>query len=58
VVLEATGSPGKLDALLAMLEHYGVCELVRTGRVAMARGADTITDRSLAAVPAAAAQAS
>jgi acetolactate synthase-1/3 small subunit len=52
LVLEATGSPGKLDALLAMLAHYGVCELVRTGRVGMARGGTTITDRSLAAVPA------
>ena len=43
-----------LDALLAMLEPYGVCELVRTGRVALARGAGSITDRSLAAVPASA----
>ena len=40
LVLEAAGSPGKLDALLAMLDHYGVCELVRTGRVGMARGGD------------------
>ena len=54
LVLEATSSPGKLDALLAMLEPYGVCELVRTGRVALARGAGSITDRSLAAVPASA----
>jgi acetolactate synthase-1/3 small subunit len=46
LVLEATGSPGKLDALLAMLEPYGLCELVRTGRVALARGAGAITDRS------------
>jgi len=51
LVLEATGSPGKLDALLAMLERYGLCELVRTGRVALARGSRTITDRTLGAVP-------
>ncbi|HEY1620544.1 MAG TPA: acetolactate synthase small subunit [Streptosporangiaceae bacterium] len=44
VVLEAVSSPGKLDALLAMLESYGICEIVRTGRVALARGAGTITD--------------
>ena len=64
LVLEATGSPGKLDALLAMLEPYGLCELVRTGRVALGRGAPSITDRSpgavpaMAAVPAVASQAS
>jgi acetolactate synthase I/III small subunit len=58
LVIEATSSPGKLDALLAMLEPYGVCELVRTGRVALSRGAGSITDRSLAAVPAVPAVAS
>lgn len=42
VVLEAVASPAKLDALLAMLP--GTCELVRTGRVALARGAGVITD--------------
>jgi acetolactate synthase-1/3 small subunit len=44
IVLEAVSSPGKLDALLAMLEDYGTCEIVRTGRIALARGAGTITD--------------
>ena len=52
LVLEATGSPAKLDALLAMLDHYGLCELVRTGRVALAGGGATMTDRSHCAVPA------
>jgi acetolactate synthase-1/3 small subunit len=44
LVLEAVSSPAKLDALLAMLESYGTCELVRTGRIALSRGARTITD--------------
>jgi len=39
-----------------MLERYGPCELVRTGRIALARGSTTITDRS--AEPALAARAS
>ncbi|MGZ4433530.1 MAG: acetolactate synthase small subunit [Trebonia sp.] len=43
LVLEATSSPAKLDALLAMLEAYGTCELVRTGRIALERGSGTIT---------------
>ncbi len=42
IVLEAVASPGKLDALLAMLP--GTCELVRTGRIALTRGAAVITD--------------
>jgi acetolactate synthase I/III small subunit len=44
LVLEAVSSPAKLDSLLAMLEAYGTCELVRTGRIALTRGASTITD--------------
>jgi acetolactate synthase I/III small subunit len=44
LVLEAVSSPGKLDALLAMLESYGTCEIVRTGRIALSRGAGAITD--------------
>jgi acetolactate synthase-1/3 small subunit len=45
LVLEAVASPAKLDALLAMLDTYGTCELVRTGRIALARGAGAITDQ-------------
>ena len=49
IVLEAVSSPAKLDALLAMLESYGTCELVRTGRIALARGSETITGREVTA---------
>lgn len=55
LVLEAVASPAKLDSLLAMLDPYGTCELVRTGRIALARGPAVITDEApaLSAVPAA-----
>ncbi len=46
LVLEAVSSPGKLDALLAMLDTYGTCEIVRTGRIALGRGAAAITDEA------------
>jgi acetolactate synthase-1/3 small subunit len=46
LVLEAVASPSKLDSLLTMLESYGTCELVRTGRIALARGAGVITDEN------------
>ncbi|MBF9067365.1 acetolactate synthase small subunit [Streptacidiphilus fuscans] len=50
VTIEATGSSDKLEAMLKMLEPYGVKELVQSGMVAIGRGARSITDRSLRAV--------
>jgi acetolactate synthase I/III small subunit len=38
VVVEATGTEDKIDAIVSMLRPYGLKELVRTGRVAMTRG--------------------
>ena len=46
LVVEATGSPEKLEALLEMLRPYGVRELVQSGLVALGRGAKSLTDRS------------
>jgi acetolactate synthase-1/3 small subunit len=39
LVIEITGTEQKIDGLLEVLRPYGVIEMVRTGRVAMARGA-------------------
>ncbi len=38
VTIEITGAEEKIDGLLEMLQPYGILEMVRTGRVAMARG--------------------
>lgn len=38
LVVEATGAEDKIDSLVEVLRPYGVVEMVRTGRVAMARG--------------------
>ncbi|GMA40440.1 acetolactate synthase small subunit [Mobilicoccus caccae] len=46
VTIEATGKVEKLEALLALLEPYGVRELVQSGMVAIGRGPRSITDRS------------
>jgi acetolactate synthase-1/3 small subunit len=46
VTVEATGNADKLDALLRVLEPYGVRELVQSGMVAVSRGSRSITDRS------------
>jgi len=46
ITVEATGSPAKLDALLSLLEPYGIRELVQSGLVAIGRGNRSMTDRS------------
>lgn len=46
VVLEMAGSEAKIDGLLDVLRPYGVLEMVRTGRVAMARGQGSGTART------------
>ncbi len=52
VTIEATGDRGKLEAMLRVLEPYGIRELVQSGMVAIGRGGRSITDRSLRPVPA------
>lgn len=39
LIIETTGTEDKIDSLVEVLRPYGVIEMVRTGRVAMARGA-------------------
>ncbi|HEX2299365.1 MAG TPA: acetolactate synthase small subunit [Pseudonocardiaceae bacterium] len=43
LTVEATGTADKLDALLRMLEPYGVREMVQSGMVAIGRGPRAIT---------------
>ena len=43
VTIEATGDADKLNALLRMLEPYGVREMVQSGMVAVGRGPRSIT---------------
>ncbi len=38
LIIETTGTEEKIDGLLDVLRAYGVLEMARTGRVAMARG--------------------
>ena len=38
LTIEITGAEDKIDGLLEVLKPYGVLEMARTGRVAMARG--------------------
>src|SRR6195952_28701 len=50
VTIEATGTRDKLEALVRVLEPYGIRELVQSGMVAVARGTRSMTDRTLRAV--------
>ena len=37
-ILEATGDEGKIEAFIELLRPMGIQEIVRTGKVAIARG--------------------
>jgi acetolactate synthase-1/3 small subunit len=50
-VLEATGDEGKLEALVELLRPMGIQEVVRTGKVAIARGPKSRTRRAPAPRP-------
>ena len=47
VTVEATGTADKLEALIRVLEPFGIKELVQSGMVAVGRGARSITDRTV-----------
>jgi acetolactate synthase I/III small subunit len=47
VTVEATGNREKLDALVRVLEPFGIKELVQSGMVAVGRGGRSITDRGV-----------
>ncbi|MET0842772.1 acetolactate synthase small subunit [Mycetocola miduiensis] len=45
VVIEVTGDSGKTNALLKVLEPYGIKEMAQSGLLAIGRGSKSITDR-------------
>ena len=47
VTVEATGGHDKLEALVRVLEPFGIKELVKSGTIAVGRGGRSITDRTL-----------
>ena len=48
LTIEATGTPEKLNALLGILEPFGIREYVQSGMLAIARGPKAMTDKSRA----------
>ena len=44
-VVQATGSAEKLNALLDVLEPYGIREIVRAGTIALSRGPRSMSER-------------
>jgi acetolactate synthase I/III small subunit len=56
LTLEASGKTAKLDAMLELLEDFGIVELSRTGRIALSRGDRGIRERVLQSAKAAGAE--
>jgi acetolactate synthase-1/3 small subunit len=50
VTIELSGRPDKLEAMLKMLEAYGIREMVQSGAVALGRGPRSMTQAALRAV--------
>ncbi|MCZ7398902.1 MAG: acetolactate synthase small subunit [Candidatus Methanoperedens sp.] len=42
LVIEVTGDEGKINAMEQLLRHFGIKEMVRTGKIAMNRGAKVV----------------
>lgn len=40
LVIEITGNEGKIAKFLSLMEHFGIAEITRTGKVALSRTAD------------------
>src|SRR5690606_16623947 len=43
VILEVTGTHDKVEALISLAQEFGVQEVARTGIIALARGAQSMT---------------
>ncbi len=46
ITIEAAGNPEKLEAMIELVTPYGIREVVRSGTIALGRGAASITDGS------------
>ena len=51
ITIEITGTPDKIHAMEELLRPYGIVEIARTGRIALARGAGGLKPPSLKPVP-------
>ena len=40
LVIEITGNEGKIAKFISLMEHFGIAEITRTGKVALSRTAD------------------
>ncbi len=44
MVIEVTGNEEKMEAIKLLLQHYGIMEIVRTGKIALLRGSKVLRD--------------
>jgi len=51
LTIETTGTEDKLNAIVKLLEPFGLLEIVRTGKIALSRGLQTIVSRGRSTKP-------
>ncbi len=51
LTIETTGTEDKLNAIIKLLEPFGLLEIVRTGKIALSRGLQTIVNRGRSTRP-------
>lgn len=44
LILEVTGDPGKMVAIEQLLNHYGIVEIARTGKISLIRASNVNTE--------------
>ncbi len=52
LIIQAIGSEDRVNSLIELLTHYGIREMVRTGRVAITRGRSTLHSSAPSGAPA------
>jgi len=51
LTIETTGTEDKVNAIVKLLEPFGLLEIVRTGKIALSRGLQTIVNRGRSTKP-------
>ena len=52
IMIEISGRENKIEAFIDRMRPYGIQQLVRTGRIALVRGAEAVAEEAAEQIPA------